>query len=229
MRPPPASLTPRAIASISSWPALKLGMGWPLSLLCSVSRDDAKPSAPTSNGLGGELAHQGQVLGGGGLAVDAALAHHVHAQRRVRQEGGDVDVALTAVERVEELRERLPRPRQPVDHDDAGDVLDAGHQVDQRLVVVGPARREADAAVAHHRGRDAVRRRRRHAVRPDGLTVVVGVQVDEPGGDEQAGRVDLAGRRRRRPCRSRRSRRRTPRRRRRTVHRRGRRRSCRCE
>ena len=135
---------------------------------------------------------------------------------------------LPRVERVEELGEGLPRPRQPVDHHDAGDVLHAGHHVDEHVVVLGAARREADAAVAHHRGGDAVRRRRRHAVRPDGLAVVVGVQVDEAGRDQQAGRVDLARRRRRRRCRPRRSRRRTPRHRRRRARRRGRRRWCRC-
>ena len=101
---------------------------------------------------------------------------------------------LPRVEGVQVLGEGLPVPRQPVDHHDAGNVLDAGHHVDQHVVVLGAARREADAAVAHHHGRHAVRRRRRHAVRPDGLAVVVGVQVDEAGRDQQAGRVDL-------PCR----------------------------
>ena len=154
--------------------------------------------------LGRQLAHQGEVLGGGGFAVDAALTHHVHPQRGVRKERRHIDVALARIQGVEELREGLPGPRQAVDHHHAGDVLDAGHHVDEHVVVLGPARREADAAVAHHRGGDAVRRRRRQAFRPDGLAVVMGVQVDEARGDEQAGRVDLAGARCRRRSRPRR-------------------------
>ena len=63
--------------------------------------------------------------------------------------------------------------------------------IDQHVVVVGRHGREPDPAVAHHHGRHPVRRRRRQPVRPDGLAVVVGVQVDEARGDEQAGRVDL--------------------------------------
>ena len=67
-----------------------------------------------------------------------------------------------------------------------------GHHVDERVVILGPARCEADAAVAHHGGRHAVRRGGCHAVTPDGLSVVVGVQVHEAGRDEPAGGVDLA-------------------------------------
>ena len=152
-----------------------------------------EPQRAGLDGLGGQPPHPVEVLGRRGFARGAALAHHVDPQRRVRQVGGHVDVAGACVEGVEVLRERLPVPRQPVGHHDAGDVLDAGHHVDEHVVVGPPARGEADAAVAHHRGRDAVRRRRCHAVRPDGLTVVVGVQVDEPGGDEQPCRIDLAG------------------------------------
>ena len=60
-------------------------------------------------------------------------------------------------------------------------------------MVLGAARREADAAVAHQGGGDPVRRRRRHPFGPDGLPVVVGVEVDESGGDKQSGRLDLPG------------------------------------
>ena len=142
--------------------------------------------------FGGELAHHGQVFGGGGLAVDTALPHHVDPQRGMRKEGGDVDVAPSGVDGVEKLRERLPMPGQPVDHHHARDVLHAGHHVDEDVVIFGAAGCEADAAVAHHRGGDAVRGGRDQPIRPDRLAVVVGVQVDETGGDEKAGRVDLA-------------------------------------
>ena len=147
---------------------------------------------PGLDRFGGQRPHPGEVLGGRGLAVGTALTHHVHPQRRMRQIGGDVDVALTGVEGVEVLREGFPVPRQAVDHHHTGDVLDAGHHVDQHVVIGGPARCEADATVAHHGGRDAVRRRRIHPIRPDRLPVVVSVQVDEAWRDEQPGRVDLS-------------------------------------
>jgi hypothetical protein len=76
----------------------------------------------------------------------------------------------------------------------AGNVLDPFHQLDQQIVIGAAHRREADAAVAHDRGGHAVVARRRHAVRPGGLTVVVGVDVDEAGRHQGARRVDLAPR-----------------------------------
>ena len=152
-----------------------------------VNRDDAKPSAPTSIASAASFAHLRQVLGGRRLAVGAALAHHVDPQRRVRQIGRDIDVALARLQRVEVLREGLPVPRQAVGHDHAGDVLHPVHHVDQHVVVFRPARREADAAVAHHHGGDPVRGRRRQSLRPDRLAVVVGVHVDEAGRDQQPG------------------------------------------
>ena len=143
------------------------------------------------NGLLGEFAHKRQVLVSGCFAVDAAPAHHVDAQRRVRKECRDVDIALSCLQRIEELGEGLPRPWQPVDHDDSWDVLHTCHQVDEGFVVVRPARCEAHTAVAHHRGGHTVRRRRRQPVGPDRLPVVVRMQVDEPRCHEQPGRVDL--------------------------------------
>ena len=69
---------------------------------------------------------------------------------------------------------------------------DAGHHVDENLVVLLAARRETHAAISHHRGRHAVGRRRRHPVRPDGLPVVVGVEVHEAGRHQKPRRVDFA-------------------------------------
>ena len=131
--------------------------------------------------------------GRGRLALGAALAHHVEAQRAVGHVGGEVDVVVAAVERVEELGERLPGPRQALVERGAGDVLHALHELDEPVVVGGPHRREADAAVAGHDGGDAVPRRRDEAVVPGGLAVVVHVDVDEARGDEQAVGVELLG------------------------------------
>ena len=116
---------------------------------------------------------------GRGLVLRAALAHDVAAHRAVRDLRADVEHLRDAVDRVEVLGEGLPAPLDPVRERGAGDVLDAFHQPDQPLVLVGLHRREADAAVAHHDGRDAVPARRREHRVPGDLAVEVGVDVDE--------------------------------------------------
>ena len=60
------------------------------------------------------------------------------------------------------------------------------------MVCVGPRRREADAAIAHHHGGDAVPARRREFAVPGRLAVIVGMDIDEAGRHQRAGRVDLA-------------------------------------
>ncbi|MNN29050.1 hypothetical protein D3C81_1426380 [compost metagenome] len=63
-----------------------------------------------------------------------------------------VDIAGTRFQRGEKVIEALPLPVQPFVQGDAGNVLDAFHQLDQALAVALAHRREADAAVAHHHG-----------------------------------------------------------------------------
>jgi hypothetical protein len=141
--------------------------------------------SPGADRLGGQAAHFGQIVRGRRFLPGAALAHDKDPQGGVRQLGGDVDIQRALVEGVEVLREGLPVPRQTLGHHHLGDVLDPFHQLDQHLMLLGPAGGEADAAVAHdHRGDPVV----------GGLAVVVGVDVDESGGDQLAGRVDLLGR-----------------------------------
>src|SRR5919107_4378593 len=65
------------------------------------------------------------------------------------------------------------------------------HQLDQGVAVARPDRREADAAVAHHRRGDAVLGGGREVRVPHRLPVVVGVDVHEARRDESAARVDL--------------------------------------
>ena len=106
--------------------------------------------------FGGERGHAPAILVGGRLAVGAALAHHIDAQRRVRHLGRDVGVVATARRWRREIREALPVPRQAFAQHDLGNVLHALHQVDQQVVLVRPAGREADAAIAEQHRRRAV-------------------------------------------------------------------------
>ena len=157
-------------------------------------REVEKPTAPAPIASRTWSRHLRDVVGGGVLVARAALAHDVHAQRRVRQEGGDVHRVLAAVERVEVLGEGLPLPLDALVQRGAGDVLDALHQLDEAFLPAGAHRGEADAAVAGDDGGDTVAGRRVEDRVPGGLTVVVRVDVDEPGRDEQPGGVDDLGR-----------------------------------
>ena len=169
------------------------GTNSPSRSLWLSERDDENPTAPACDRLAHVPRHLGDVVGGRVLVGDAALAHHVHAQRHVRQERGDVHRELEAVERVEVLGEGLPAPLDALVQRGAGDVLDAFHHLDQALLPTRAHRREADAAVADDDGRDAVAGRRVEHRVPRGLAVVVRVDVDEPGRDEAAGGVDDLG------------------------------------
>ncbi len=103
------------------------------------------------NRAAGDAAHGGNLFAGGRFAVGATLAHDVHAQRRVRDLGCEVDVVRTGFERAQEFGERLPVPLQAFGQHDPGDVLDTLHEAYQHAVIVRPAGCEANAAVAHHR------------------------------------------------------------------------------
>src|SRR5439155_27178994 len=66
----------------------------------------------------------------------------------------------------------------------------AFHEADEPVAALGPDGREPDAAVAHHDGGDAVPGGGAEERVPRDLPVVVGVDVDEAGGDDAAAGVD---------------------------------------
>jgi hypothetical protein len=106
--------------------------------------------------------------------------------------GGHVDGPRGGVERVEVLGEALPGPVDALVQRGAGDVLHALHELDEEALAAGAHRREAHAAVPHHHGGDAVPARRRQLGVPGDLAVVVGVDVDPAGCDNEAVGVELA-------------------------------------
>ena len=104
----------------------------------------------------------------------------------------DVHDALLARENIHVFRERAPAPREPLAHGTAGDVLHALHQLDQPVVAFLVRGREPHAAVAHHRGGNAVPAAGGEPRVPRGLRVVVGVDVHPAGGEQQTVSVNHA-------------------------------------
>ncbi len=137
--------------------------------------------------------HGGDVVGCRRFVGGAAVTHHVAAYRPVCDLGPEIERVVAGIEGVEELLEALPVPRDPLGHRRPRDVLDTLHQLDQPLVTIGCGGCEADAAVAHDRRRDAVPGRRREVRVPRGLCVVVRVDVDPAGSEQESVGVDLAG------------------------------------
>src|ERR1019366_1106250 len=93
----------------------------------------------------------------------------------------------------EVLGETLPGPVEAFVQAGTGQVLHAFHQCHDLVLGVLADRGEADAAIAHDDGGDAVPRRRREARVPHRLAVVMRVEVDEAGRDGHAAGVDLIG------------------------------------
>ena len=159
-----------------------------------VGAAGGEPERASVERIGERVAHRSDVGGGRVGAGEGAVAHHVDAERVVGHLAADVEGVTHAVERVHVRGERLPLPRQALGERGARDVLDALHQRDQPLAVLGPHRREADAARAHDRGGHPVEARRREVAVPARLAVGVRVQVDEAGRDPRAVRVEGAAR-----------------------------------
>ena len=105
-----------------------------------------------------DAAHLLQIRFGGGLAIRAARAHDVDADRRMRHVSADVHVVRARGEKVEILGIGFPCPGQSIGQHGMRNVLDAFHQPDEQVMLIVAAWREADAAIAHDDGRDAVRR-----------------------------------------------------------------------
>ena len=91
-----------------------------------------------------------------GLLRERPLAHHVSAQRGMAHVGGVVDALGRAVDRVEVLREGLPRPLDPGLHRLGRDVLGALEVAHHQQLVLLRARRQRKPAVAHHHRRDTM-------------------------------------------------------------------------
>ena len=197
-RTPAPAIARRRCRRARRRPRVSVGVGSPRLVRWFVVREVVNPSAPAAIAVAGDPPHRVDVVGGGRLAV----ARRARPSRRAGpRRAAPASATSTSYGRADRWSrysaKRLPGPRDALVQRGAGDVLDALHQLDDAVVVVGPARREADAAVAHHHRRHAVPRRRHQPVVPRRLAVVVRVDVDEARRDERAVGVDDAAARRR--------------------------------
>ena len=100
-----------------------------------------------------------------------------------------VEERAALLDRVEVLRERLELvPRHAREERVGRHVLDVLQRADEQLAVLGPHRRDREAAVAGDDRRHAVPARRGERRVPEDLRVVVRVDVDEAGRDDVARR-----------------------------------------
>ena len=178
---------------MSSSHIVSVTIGEPSKSACVESWPEALDRESAESGvhsLGEQPAHLGALVLGGGPRLRGVEAHHVGHQRRGRQVLNHVDALGRAVERVHVLRNGLPIPLHPDLHRLVGNRLGARHRQHRALAKFRLDRHEAEAAVAeHHRG-DAVPSGDRAVRIPSNLRVVMRMQIDEAGRDDQAVGVD---------------------------------------
>ena len=168
------------------------------------TRDGFTVDGPVGLGAGGREAqragldrllddarHAGDVLGVGGLVARTPFTHHVAPDRAVGHLGSVIDCQPLLFDRVKVFGEALPLPGDSLGQRRTGDILHAFHQFDEPLFAAGCHGCEPDTTVAaDHRGHPVQARRLQQSV-PADLTVVVGVDVDEPGCHDASGCVDV--------------------------------------
>ena len=128
-----------------------------------------------------------------GRALHRRLAHHVVAERRERREEREVERRAAPRGGRRDTRESVSQSQvMPASSTSNGIASTLTRSRIATSRVGGPARRDADAAIAHHDAGDAVPGRGRDRAIPADLRVVVRVRVDEAGRDDAVGGVDHA-------------------------------------
>ena len=128
---------------------------------------------------------------GGAAGLRLVPAHDPSVQRGQRHVGQAVDALGGVLQAVDEVGEGDPVPGHSLFHGVVGDGLVSGHAQHGAVPVFDAGRRKAEAAVAQSHRRDAVPAGQGAVGVPENLGVVVGVQVDEAGGHDQALGVDF--------------------------------------
>ena len=132
-------------------------------------------------------------LVGGRGALVRGVAHHVEPQRGVPDVRGEVERRCRAGATESRYSGNVSKSHAMPAISVAGSMSSTFSSVRTiDVAVLGPGRRDREAAVAGDHGRDAVVRRRPQRRIPEHLRVVVRVDVDEAGRDRAARRVELA-------------------------------------
>ena len=104
----------------------------------------------------------------------------------------DIEHAVLLVQHVHIFGEGFPAPFDAFGERCARNVLDAFHQLDEPVVLVGAGGGKADAAVAHDDRGHAMPARRCDQRIPRHLTIVMCVNVDPARRHDMAGCINLA-------------------------------------
>ena len=156
-----------------------------------------KPDSPGCQRFFHQLGHPGHVRWRRWIIRATSRTHHIIAQSSVRNLGGDIEGIFAGIEIIHILRKTLPSaPRNAFIECRAGDILDPFHHFDQFALTAGGHRRKANAAIAHHHGRDPVSGRGIELIVPANLAVVVGMNIDKTGRDNRPLRIKCLARRR---------------------------------
>ncbi len=182
--------------SISSHSAMRLATGVSSGVTCVEARELEKPMAPAFSASFTAAAMRA-MSSSVAASLQRALAHDVHAQRRVADIHAVVDRLGQALDGREIFREGLPGPVDAGGHRLGRDVLDRRQAARIPVAVLGLAGRQREAAIAHHHRGDAVPARAAAQRIPRHLRVHVGVAVDEARRHDQAVGIDRARRGRR--------------------------------
>ena len=104
----------------------------------------------------------------------------------------DIDCTRHFFDRVHVFGKALPIPLNTFGERGAGNILDPFHQADQKFFLAGLDGSETDSAISHHQSSDAVPTRRSEVRVPRDLAIIMSMDIDEAGRDEESGRVDFA-------------------------------------
>ena len=149
-----------------------------------VVRPTGGKSRSAGSKRGAQLSrHLREIFGFGALQCQRPLAHYCHAQRVVRHLNEKVEAVRHALERIHILGESLPVEAHTLGKRYSGNILNPFHQGNQivngAIALTRMERSKTDAAIAEHRGGNAVMDARTEGLVPARLTVVMSVDIDE--------------------------------------------------
>ena len=171
--------------------ANRLGTGLPSTPRCVDREAGGEAGGARLHRLAQDGLHLRDLVVGGGALV-RVVAHHEQPQRGVADVRGEVQRGAAPLDRREVLGEGREVPRDARAERLDVHVLDVLERAGDDVAVLGPRRRDREAAVAGDDGGDAVEARRRERRVPEHLRVVVRVDVDEPGRDDVPAGVEHA-------------------------------------